>query len=242
MRYDWECREVLGRTDQDVGFWLEVVSTAPAGRVLELACGTGRVTIPLAAAGIEIVGIDIDATMLMAARTRGAGRMGERLAPRPPLLAADMRRFALAARFGAAIVPYNSIQLLTEEADVAACLACVAAHLSPGGVVGLEVTDFQAGAVETEVAAQPIHGGSLGGRPLTLSGSLTHDLGSRISRYRRQFRGPGWTVEDEVVIRSHRQHELAAMMTAARMPPERWWQEGRVTRVVGRRVGEPDRQ
>src|SRR6516165_6320890 len=49
--YDWECVHVLGRTDQDVGFWLEVARAAP-GPCLELACGTGRVSVPLAAAGI----------------------------------------------------------------------------------------------------------------------------------------------------------------------------------------------
>jgi SAM-dependent methyltransferase len=207
---------------------------APPGPVLELACGTGRVTIPLTEAGVDVVGIDVDPVMLVAARTMAArGR-------RPRLISADMRRFALDARFGAAIVPYNSIQLLTDRADVADCLTCVAAHLVSGGLLGLEVTDFQAGAVETDVAAQLIHRGGLGGRPVTLSGSLTHDLAGRISHYRRQFRGPGWTAEDEVVIRSYPRQELAAMLTAAGLPPERWWQEGRVTRVVGRRAANPD--
>ena len=77
----------------DVDFWLDVVATARPGRVLELACGTGRVTLPLAAAGIEIVGIDIDPVMLVAARARSSAEAGRR----PVLVAADMRRFALAA-------------------------------------------------------------------------------------------------------------------------------------------------
>jgi SAM-dependent methyltransferase len=234
---------VLGRTDQDVDFWLDLVSTAPPRRVLELACGTGRVTVPLASAGVEIVGIDIDPAMLSAARARAAewaGQPGERereLEPGPgpewPLLvAADMRRFSLGCRFGAAIVPYNSIQLLTDPADAAACLACLGAHLAPGGVVGLEVTDFQRGAVETDVDHQLIHRGQLAGRPIGLSGSLTHDLGTRTSWYRRRFSGPGWAVEDEVAIRSYRREELAAMLATAGLRPDRWWEDGRVIRVV----------
>jgi len=242
--YDWECREVLGRTDQDLDFWLGVVATAPPGRVLEAACGTGRVSVALAAAGLDVVGIDIDPAMLAAARNRGAHR-------RPLLVAADMRRFALACRFGAALVPYNSIQLLTDDADVVSCLSCLSAHLVPGGVIGLEVTDFKRGTLDTDVLDadvfdadvfdadvfdEPIHSGELAGVPITLTGSLTHDPDNRIAHYRRSFSGHGWTVEDEVAIRSFRLGEIAGMLAAAGLQPARWWQDGSVTRVVGLRV------
>jgi SAM-dependent methyltransferase len=229
--YDWECREVLGRTEQDVGFWLAVVAGAPSGPVLELACGTGRVTLPLAATGLPIVGLDLDPAMLAVARARrGAARW-------PLLMAADMRRFAVRCRFGAVIVPYNSIQLLTDPADVSACLHRLAEHVVPAGVVGLEVTDFQRGSVETDVAHQPIHAGRLGGRPLTLSGSLSHDLTARISQYRRSFAGPDWTFEDRVVIRSFRRDELAVLLAGAGLVPDTWWESGSVTRVVTRPAG-----
>jgi SAM-dependent methyltransferase len=227
--YDWECREVLGRTEQDVEFWRAVVGREPSGRVLELACGTGRVTLPLAAAGFSIVGLDVDSTMLAVARDRrGAARW-------PLLVTSDMRRFALRCRFDAIIVPYNSIQLLTDQDDVSACLRGLAEHLAPTGVVGLEVTDFQRGSVETDVGHEPIHAGRLAGEPLTLSGSLTHDLTARVSRYRRSFAGPDWTIEDQVVIRSYRRDELAVLLSAAGLVPERWWQDRSVTRVVASR-------
>jgi len=230
---------VLGRTDQDLDFWLGVVATAPPGRVLEAACGTGRVSVALAAAGLDVVGIDIDPAMLAAARNRDSQR-------RPLLIAADMRRFALACRFGAAIVPYNSIQLLTDDVDVVSCLACLSAHLVPEGVIGLEVTDFGCGALDTDVFYpdvfdadvfdEPIHSGELAGVPISLTGSLTHDPDNRITRYRRRFSGHGWTVEDEVAIRSFRRGEIAAMLAAAGLQPARWWEDGLVTRVVGLRV------
>jgi SAM-dependent methyltransferase len=229
---------VLGRTDQDVAFWLGVLAEAPPGRVLELACGTGRVTIPLAEAAIDVVGIDIDPVMLSLAAARGRTRMPGR---GPLLIAADMRRFALAGNFGAAIVPYNSIQLLTAPIDVASCLACIGAHLPQGAIVGLEMTDFQHGAVQTDVAHQAIHEGQLSGQPITLSGSLTHDWASRTSRYRRRFSGPGWEVEDEVAIRSYRREEMTAMLTAAGLHPEQWWEDGAQVRVVGVRVARTDR-
>ena len=59
--YDWENAQTLGR--RDVPFWRRVASGA-GGPVLELGCGTGRVSLPLARAGVELVGIDRSAPML----------------------------------------------------------------------------------------------------------------------------------------------------------------------------------
>jgi SAM-dependent methyltransferase len=225
--YEWECRQVLGRTVQDVGFWLQVARSAPAGTmVLELACGTGRVTLPLAAAGVEIVGLDIDgAALAVACERRGAAAW-------PLLLAADMRRFALHQRFGAVIVPYNSFQLLADPADATACLRASLEHLAPGGTFALEVTDFQAGATRDEVPEEVVGRGELDGEPITLSGSLTHDRRRRLSRYRRRFVTERWTVTDEVVLRSYQADELAETLGGAGLVVARCWREGPVTRVA----------
>jgi SAM-dependent methyltransferase len=223
--YEWECRHVLGRTDQDVSFWLEMTRAA-GGPVLELACGTGRVTLPLAAAGVEVVGLDVDPAMLMFARRAPF--------PLPLFIAADMRRFALARRFAAVIVPYNSFQLLTDTTDAALCLELAAEHLAPNGVLGLEVTDFQAGAVLAEVGHEVISTGTLNGVQLTLSGSLVHDFDRRITEYHRRFTAPEWQTDDIVTIRSYGQKELGAVLAGAGFTADRWWPEGPMTRVVAR--------
>lgn len=227
LLYDWECREVLGRTIQDVAFWLDVVNDASiGGRVLELACGTGRVTLPLAAAGVEVTGLDCDpAALAVAGRGRGTATW-------PRLVAADMRRFTLHGQFAAVIVPYNSFQLLTEAADADACLAAVAEHLAPGGTFALEVTDFQAGANREEVPDQFIACAPFDGEALTLSGSLNHDLTGRVSRYSRRFIADGWEFADEIVLRSYRRDELQAVLQAAGFTARRWWADGPVTRVT----------
>jgi SAM-dependent methyltransferase len=216
--YEWECRHVLGRSDQDVPFWLEMTRAA-RGPVLELACGTGRVTLPLATAGVEMVGLDIDPAMLKFARRAPF--------PRALFIAADMRRFALARKFAAIIVPYNSFQLLTEPTDAALCLRLVAAHLARGGVLGLEVTDFQAGAVVAGAGHEVISTGSIDGVRLTLSGSLFHDFDSRTTAYHRRFSAPEWQIEDIVTIRSYGQEELGALLAGAGFTTDRWWQAGR---------------
>jgi SAM-dependent methyltransferase len=229
--YEWECAHVLGRTDQDVAFWLDVAGNAP-GPCLELACGTGRVSLRLAAAGIEVVGLDLDPSMLtFAASQQARCRQGLRQEG-ARFLAGDMRRFSLHQSFGAVLIPYNSLQLLTDLNDQRACLAMAAAHLADGGVVGVEVTDFQRGATRTAVDDEVLHRGWLGEERVTVIGSLTHDLETRVSRYRRRFVASAWTVEDEAAIRSLNQAELGDLLTATGLAPLQWWTSGAVTRVV----------
>ena len=67
--YDWENARTLGR--RDVPFWRRVARRA-RGPCLELGCGTGRISLPLARAGVSLVGIDRSAPMLARARHRVA--------------------------------------------------------------------------------------------------------------------------------------------------------------------------
>lgn len=219
--YDWECRHVHHRSAQDVGFWLDL-ARRQAGPVLELACGTGRVTLPLAEAGLAVVGLDNDPVMLAGLAARALRRC------RVLTVAADMRRFALAERFGAMFVAYNSIQLLTGPQDMVACFSCAQRHLATGGLFAVEVTDFQVDAA----------GGTIGDEVLAdaegirLTAGLDHDLARRVSRYRRRFTGAGWAVEDEVTLRSLDRRELARLLRAGGLEPVRWWVDGPTSRVI----------
>ena len=65
--YDWENARTLGR--RDVAFWRRLADEA-GGPVLELGCGTGRVLVPVARAGVPVVGVDLSAPMLDRARRR----------------------------------------------------------------------------------------------------------------------------------------------------------------------------
>ena len=81
--YDWENAQTLAR--RDVAFW-QRLAAAQDGRVLELGCGTGRLTIPVARAGAQIVGIDRSEPMLARARqrlrrSRAVGAAGARRHP-----------------------------------------------------------------------------------------------------------------------------------------------------------------
>lgn len=134
--YDYEYR----RRRADVHFYTELASEliGPSGRILDLACGSGRLTIPLARAGHEVVGMDLSLPMLEHAAAR-LGRLGRAVQGRVSLVCSDMRRFALASRFPLIVMAFNAFEHLYTRVDVSACLEKVRAHLEPGGYFAFDV-------------------------------------------------------------------------------------------------------
>ncbi|NMB75690.1 MAG: class I SAM-dependent methyltransferase [Myxococcales bacterium] len=121
VRYDAEYASFTA----DVGFYLSRARAA-AGRVLELGCGTGRVLLPLARAGLPIDGLDSSEPMLEALR-----RVGPPSSTRLHL--ADMRDFELPESYRLVIAPLNALMHLLCDDDLRACLRCVRRCLAPGG-------------------------------------------------------------------------------------------------------------
>jgi ubiquinone/menaquinone biosynthesis C-methylase UbiE len=144
--YDWENAQTLGR--RDVQFWRRVAMQAP-GPVLELGCGTGRVSRPLAEAGVDLVGIDRSAPMLERARERSAEASpldvarGERErveGPRFRLIRGDIRALPFRPRtFSMVLAPYGILQSLIRPRDLTATLASVVRVMKPGGTFGIDL-------------------------------------------------------------------------------------------------------
>jgi SAM-dependent methyltransferase len=111
----------------DIPFYVEQARRA-GGPVLELACGTGRVTIPIAQSGLEAAGLDRSTTMLAHARTKAA-EAGVNI----DWIEADCRQFALGRKFALIFMAFNSMQHLHDHASLAALFANVRSHLAPGG-------------------------------------------------------------------------------------------------------------
>jgi SAM-dependent methyltransferase len=102
------------------------------GPILELMCGTGRVALPLAEAGFDVVGVDISGSMLDRARSKLAER---RLSGKLELIQADVRRLSLERTFDLAIIAINSFMHLETAEDQLATLQALTRHLNPGGAV-----------------------------------------------------------------------------------------------------------
>jgi SAM-dependent methyltransferase len=104
------------------------------GPVLELACGAGQITIPIALDGVPVVGLDLSGSMLDTARRR-AKAAGASVA----FLHGDMRRFALRREFALIFIARNSLLHLLSAADIVATLTTVARHLAPGGLFAFDI-------------------------------------------------------------------------------------------------------
>ncbi len=108
---------------------LTALARAQGGAVLDLCCGTGIVTIPLADAGLDIVGVDNSEDMLAQARAKAAGRRN------PAFVLRDVLEFDTAQRFGLTLMTGNTFQCFLSEQAVRELFARVYALLEPGGVL-----------------------------------------------------------------------------------------------------------
>jgi SAM-dependent methyltransferase len=125
------------RDRPDVDFFVESAKDA-GSPVLEIGCGTGRVLIPTARAGVEIVGLDLSPDMLAVCRER-LGSESASVQERVKLVRGDMRRFDLGRTFNLVTIPFRPFQHLLAVEDQLACLANVRAHLVDRGTVILDL-------------------------------------------------------------------------------------------------------
>jgi ubiquinone/menaquinone biosynthesis C-methylase UbiE len=181
--YDWENAQTLGR--RDVPFWRRLTSRG-RGPVLELGCGTGRVAMPLARAGVELVGVDRSAPMLERARRRMTRAPTRQLTTRLRLVRGDIRALPFEARsFGMVIAPYGILQSLIRPRDLTAALASVARVIAPGGIFGIDLVPDVPKWREYTNRVQLR--GKAGGAQLTLIESVRQDPNRRLTTFEQKY-------------------------------------------------------
>lgn len=119
------------RNRQDIDFYVQFAKESK-GSVLELGCGTGRVLIPMAQAGISITGFDYSSRMLEALKVRLQDEPIE-VQKRVGLIQGDMRNFDLGKRINLITIPFRPFQHLLTVEDELACLNSIHKHLNTGG-------------------------------------------------------------------------------------------------------------
>ncbi|USG64719.1 methyltransferase domain-containing protein [Brevibacillus ruminantium] len=123
--YDLTQRGVAG----DVEFYLDMARQS-GGEVLDLACGTGRITIPAAEGGVSVTGLDLSTEMLARAQEK-AEQQG--VSDRLQLIQGDMRSFDLQKSFALIMIPFRSFLHLLHIQEQMKALSCIRKHLAPGG-------------------------------------------------------------------------------------------------------------
>jgi len=112
---------------RDISFWIKQARNY-GSPMLELACGTGRITIPIFKEGVKITGLDISESMLKEARRKS---LAEGI--NVEWIRADCRDFRLNKKFALIFFPLNSMSHLYNLEDIESCFSCVKGHLKSKG-------------------------------------------------------------------------------------------------------------
>jgi SAM-dependent methyltransferase len=118
--------------DYDLPFW-HSLAEREAGPVIEWGAGTGRIAVPLAAAGHDVTAVEVSAGMVHRGREKGQA-VG--------WIVGDMRDAGSEGRYGLAVCAFNSFLCLRSVEDALAFLRNAHEHLVPGGLLGIEVSAF----------------------------------------------------------------------------------------------------
>jgi SAM-dependent methyltransferase len=135
--YDYEYRHRRA----DIHFYRRLAKNRmefASGPILDLACGTGRLLMPLVRDGHRVVGIDCSPEMLAAAAKRLA-RLGQARKAQCSLARADMRRFAYGQKASLALAAFHSVQHLLSEEDFLHFLRTTRTNLGKGGWLAFDV-------------------------------------------------------------------------------------------------------
>jgi len=121
----------------DIPFYIELAKKS-GGPVLEIACGTGRVLVPIAREGIAIEGVDNSESMLAVLRANLARETRE-IRERVTIHEGDMRNFRQEKKFPLVIIPFRPMQHMYTVRDQVAALTTAAFHMREDGRLAFDV-------------------------------------------------------------------------------------------------------
>lgn len=171
VNYDLE----FGGETKKYDFFLEM-ARLHSSEVLELACGTGLTTLPLAQAGIRITGVDITPDMLKHARVKAQGLHVE-------FIQADARTFRSDKLFSMIYLTGNAFQAFLSDDDQLALLGTVYRHLAPDGVFVFETRNPAGTDLSDQEESVWGEFTDKDGRKVTVSGTQTYDAERHIMHW-----------------------------------------------------------
>jgi len=128
-----EIYDKVNQYEDDIKFYYNIAKNIK-GKVLELCCGTGRITIPLKEKGIDITGVDFTESMLNEAKKKARNKKLQ-----IDFMLEDMRKLNLKTKFSMIFVPFNSLQNTYSIEEISKVFRVVDKHLDDEGVFVFDV-------------------------------------------------------------------------------------------------------
>lgn len=204
-RYD----QMFSGVHQDIAFWL-AQAAQHGDPVLELTCGTGRVSIPLAQAGYRVTGVDMSPAMLEQARAKA--RQAQVTAT---WVTADIRDFDLQTTFPLIIFPANALCHLVDRPSFEACMACVKRHLARSGrfIVDVFVPDLNILARDPHQRYPFVQYADPSGRTIVMTQNNVYHADTQVNEITFYSLDPGGVESTEQLeLRMYYPEELAALL------------------------------
>ena len=131
--YDANIYDGMNTNLADLEFYKKWMPKNKDAHILELCCGTGRLTLPIAKAGYDITGVDFTFSMLEQAKKR-ASKEGLQI----EFIESDIRTLELPEKYDLIFIPFNSIHHLYQNEDLFKAFTAVKKHLKEGGLFLLD--------------------------------------------------------------------------------------------------------
>jgi SAM-dependent methyltransferase len=211
--YDYpELYDALLPAESHLPFYVDLAQQAQ-GTVLELACGTGQLSIAIASAGWPTVGLDRSIAMLATARNQALAMQA-----RAVFVQSDMRAFALSREFNLMFVARNSLLHLLTTEDLVAAFEAVRRHLSPVGIFAFDIfnpdVSMLARPSDRRFPVMEVSTSSFG--PLRVEETSNYDPATQVNHavwhISSAYQRDAWTVP--MVLRSIFPQELPLLLSA----------------------------
>jgi SAM-dependent methyltransferase len=175
----------------DVPFYVQA-AVESKGPVLEIGCGSGRVLVPVARAGISITGLDSSESMLAKCRQKLECE-SDVVRSRVDLCRADMRSFVLPKTYALVTMPFRPFQHLVSVSDQCSCLEAVHGHLASRGLLILDLFNpslpaLVANDIGREQAPEPEFSTPDGRRVVRTAKILRRDLAHQVNDVQMIYR------------------------------------------------------
>jgi ubiquinone/menaquinone biosynthesis C-methylase UbiE len=127
--YDANVYDAMNTDLTDLKFYKKWLPKSKEANILELCCGTGRLTLPIAKEGYNITGVDITSSMLKQAKQK-ASEAGLEI----EFMEADIRTLELPEKYDLIFIPFNSIHHLYQNEDLFKAFKAIKNHLKDQGL------------------------------------------------------------------------------------------------------------